>query len=233
MYLLRPLLTFFLLILAVNIWAQDAWENINETVTGEELFAACTFCHGVEGQGNDRRDGPALAGLQSWYIEKQLHNFRDGIRGYSDEDIPGKIMHGASAMLRNDSTISSIAEYIASLEPGLPMARNAVGARPFVWNSPYAGLDESIVGNAEAGAAAYNGICMICHGADGSGNQALGAGSLRFLSAHYMERQLLYFRDGIRGAHPQDASGQQMAAMAKTLTSDQAIADVVAYILEL
>ena len=44
----------------------------------------------------------------------------------------------------------------------------------------------------------------------------------------------MYFRDGLRGAHPEDTSGALMAGMAKTtLTTDQAIADVVAYILEL
>jgi hypothetical protein len=40
----------------------------------------------------------------------------------------------------------------------------------------------------------------------------------------------MYFRDGICGAHSEDARGQQMAVMAKLLITDQAIADVVAYI---
>jgi len=208
-------------------------ENINERVTGEELFVACTFCHGLQGQGNDRRDGPALAGLQAWYIEKQIYSYRNGWRGTSEEDIPGIIMHGATPMIRDDFTIKSISEYIANLEPGLPMAGNAVGDRPFVWNSPYAGLDESIVGNVEEGEKTYNTICVACHNADGSGNQILGAGSLKYLSPLYMTRQLLYFRGGVRGVHPDDITGQQMAAMAKTLTTDQAIADVVAYINEL
>jgi cytochrome c oxidase subunit 2 len=48
-----------------------------------------------------------------------------------------------------------------------------------------------------------------------------------------MNRQLMYFRDGIRGTHAEDTSGQQMAAIAKILTDDQMIADVVAYISEL
>lgn len=216
-----------------SVCAQDTRENPNETVTGEELYVACTFCHGLEAQGNDRRDGPALAGLEAWYIEKQIYNFRNGLRGYSDEDIPGQVMHGSTPMIRNDFTIKSISEYIASLEPGLPMARNAVGDRPFIWDSAYAGIDPSITGNAEAGATAYQGVCVVCHGVEGAGNQALGAGNLRYLSRLYMERQLMYFRDGIRGAHPDDVTGQQMAAMSQILADDQAIANVVAYILEL
>jgi cytochrome c oxidase subunit 2 len=43
----------------------------------------------------------------------------------------------------------------------------------------------------------------------------------------------MYFRDGIRGAHPEDIRGQQMAVMSKMLTTDQAVADMVAYISEL
>ena len=57
-----------------------------------------------------------------------------------------------------------------------------------------------------------------------------GAANLTYLSELYMVRQLMYFRDGIRGAHPDDVRGQQMAAMSKLLVDDQSIADVVAYI---
>lgn len=233
MYLFRLICIACLVGSASSLMAQSDWENINEVVTGEELYITCTFCHGVESQGNDRRDGPALAGLPAWYIEKQLYNFRDGIRGNSGEDIPGQVMHGATGMLRNDFTIRSVSEYIAGLEAGLPMAPNAIGDRPFIWESPYAGLDPSIVGNAAAGQTTYTAVCALCHGAGGEGNELLGAAPIQYLSKVYMERQLMYFRDGVRGAHPDDVAGQQMAAMAKMLTTDQAIADVVAYVLGL
>ena len=221
------------MILSGHVAAQDDWQNINQQVTGEELFPVCAICHGTQGQGNDRRDGPALAGLQSWYIEKQLHNYMNGVRGYSEEDITGKFMSGTHGLLRNAETISSLAEYIQTLEPGAAPDANAIGRRPFVWESPYAGIDASITGNASAGAQTYNSLCMVCHQTDGGGNEALGAGSLKYLSKIYMERQLMYFRDGLRGSHPDDVTGSQMAAMAQTLTTEQAIADVVAYILEL
>jgi cytochrome c oxidase subunit II len=213
--------------------AQDDWVNINQQVTGEELFPVCAICHGTQGQGNDRRDGPALAGLPPWYIEKQLHNFRNGVRGYSEEDVPGQFMSGVKGMLRNAETIKSLADYISILEPGADPDANAIGSRPFVWHSPYAGIDASITGDVEAGAKTFTGLCAACHQADASGNEALGAGNLQYLSKIYMERQLMYFRDSLRGAQPEDTTGQQMAGMAKTLTDDQAIADVVAYILSL
>ncbi len=45
-----------------------------------------------------------------------------------------------------------------------------------------------------------------------------------------MKRQLQNFQQGVRGSHPQDFYGAQMAAMAKTLTDDQAIDDVLKHI---
>ena len=222
---------FALLVLSGNAFAQDEeWVNINEEVTGEELFTVCLICHGSQGQGMDRREGPAIAGLEAWYIEKQLHNYRDGIRGYHEEDIPGKFMSGTYQLLRNDETIREVAEYVASLEVGAEPDANANGPRGHIWDSPYAGIEE--VGNAGTGAQLYA-VCSGCHQPDGTGNQALGAPNLTNLSELYMERQLMYFRDGLRGAHPDDTAGALMAGMAKTLPNNQAIADVVAYILEL
>jgi len=47
------------------------------------------------------------------------------------------------------------------------------------------------------------------------------------MSDWYMKRQLQNFQQGVRGRHPQDFNGAQMAAMAKTLTDDHAIDDVL------
>ena len=230
---IRSILALFLMGCFGTALAQVTFDTPNEAVAGERLFDTCIFCHGTEAQGNDRRDGPALAGLPAWYIELQMKNFRDGIRGGVAEDVPGQVMHFTRGLMRDDETITRVAEYISELETGLPVAANSVGARPYIWDSPYAGLDPSITGNAEAGGQTYSAICFACHGADGTGNEVLGAADLRYLSDIYMARQLMYFRDGIRGAHPEDTRGQQMAAIAKVLTDDQIIADVVAYISEL
>ena len=209
---------------------QATLDTPNESVTGEELFVACAFCHGANGEGSDRRDGPALAGLDRWYVEAQLQNFRHGRRGTHAEDIPGQVMYFSRGMLRNDETISSLADYISTLEAGLPMPPNARGERPYIWESSYAALDPAISADAAAGEQTYNSVCVACHGADGTGNEALGAANILYLSEAYMIRQLKYFKDGIRGAHPEDTRGQQMAAIAKTLPDEQAIANVVAYI---
>lgn len=225
-------LCFPLILLGGHAMAQDDWVNINEQVTGEELFTVCLICHGSQGQGMDRREGPAIAGMEIWYLEKQMHNYRNGIRGYHEEDIPGKYMTGITKLLRNDETIRDVSEYVASLEPGAEPDANANGPRGWIWDSPYAGIDASITGDAQAGEKTFA-VCAGCHQSSGKGNEQIGAPNLTNLSKLYMERQLMYFRDGLRGSHPEDTTGAVMAAIAKTLTTDQAMADVVAYILEL
>jgi cytochrome c oxidase subunit II len=84
-------------------------------------------------------------------------------------------------------------------------------------------------GNPQAGAAAYA-VCAACHGQQGEGSQALNSPRLTGLDADYMRRQLHYYRDGVRGAAPGDIYGAQMAPMARVLTTEQQVDDVIAYI---
>lgn len=79
------------------------------------------------------------------------------------------------------------------------------------------------------GEALYAG-CAACHGADGAGIRAMNAPSLLAQEPWYLKRQLLAFRSGLRGAHPQDPYGAQMAAIARTLPDEVAIDAVLAYI---
>jgi len=50
------------------------------------------------------------------------------------------------------------------------------------------------------------------------------------MSDWYLVTQLKNFKQGIRGAHPKDMYGPQMASMAAILADDQATNDLVAYI---
>ncbi len=50
------------------------------------------------------------------------------------------------------------------------------------------------------------------------------------MSDWYIATQLHNFKQGIRGRHPDDLYGWQMAEMAKILKDDDAVNDVVAYI---
>jgi cytochrome c oxidase subunit 2 len=84
-------------------------------------------------------------------------------------------------------------------------------------------------GDATAGAAMYT-VCSACHGAQGEGNPTLHAPKLAGQPAWYLKRQIRHFQDGLRGADEQDTYGRQMAPMAQTLASEQAIDNVLAYI---
>ncbi len=84
-------------------------------------------------------------------------------------------------------------------------------------------------GDAATGKTLYT-TCTTCHGADGAGMQALNAPNLTTLQGWYIERQLNSFKSGLRGTDAKDTYGMQMRPMAMTLSSAQAVADVVAYI---
>ena len=84
-------------------------------------------------------------------------------------------------------------------------------------------------GDAEQGKT-YYAVCGSCHGASGEGMEALNAPKLAGQEAWYTVRQLQNFKNGVRGTDPKDTFGMQMAPMAMTLPSDQAIEDVAAYI---
>ena len=51
----------------------------------------------------------------------------------------------------------------------------------------------------------------------------------RDLGNHFHRFHLKNFRDGIRGAHPDDFYGRQMAQISMMLNEDQEINDLIAY----
>ena len=85
--------------------------------------------------------------------------------------------------------------------------------------------------NIAAGRAQFT-LCASCHGAQGEGNQALNGPKLAGQSAWYIERQLKYFKEGVRGGEG-DTNGQAMVPMARTLADDNAIRNMAAYIASL
>jgi len=58
---------------------------------GEQYYddRYCMTCHGAEGMGSEGIRGPRLAGMEPWYLKRQLENFRAGIRGTHELDVPG------------------------------------------------------------------------------------------------------------------------------------------------
>jgi cytochrome c553 len=71
--------------------------------------------------------------------------------------------------------------------------------------------------------------CTVCHGIQMSGNSVIQAPRLSGMDSWYIERQLLSFKAGWRGAHDDDTYGQEMRPMAAVL-SDKEIAAVSQYV---
>ena len=168
----------------------------------------CTTCHGTDGRGNEGVRAPRLAGMEPWYLQRQLENYRDGVRGAHPDDSEGLAMQPMAAGL-TDESIQDIIAWAGS------------------WN--YVPAEPTISGDLDAGRALYQ-PCAACHGADAEGNEALGAPALAGQNDWYMVTQLRNFLAGYRGVHPRDIYGAQMRVMTMGLSGENDINNVVAYI---
>jgi cytochrome c oxidase subunit 2 len=83
---------------------------------GKVLYASCSACHGGKAEGVEAVGGPALTGLNDWYLVTQLANFRDGIRGSHPDDIYGAQMRAATAVLPDESAVQDVVSYINRLQ---------------------------------------------------------------------------------------------------------------------
>jgi cytochrome c oxidase subunit 2 len=93
-----------------------------------------------------------------------------------------------------------------------------------------ADLKATLAGNVDTGRALYNNTCKTCHGESAEGNRKFQAPTLANSDDWYLYRQLISYRNGIRGYAFEDTLAFQMAAMTKTLKDTVAVRDVVAYI---
>jgi cytochrome c oxidase subunit II len=93
----------------------------------------------------------------------------------------------------------------------------------------FAELAARPAGDPDAGQQLYA-VCSACHGPRGEGVAALNGPKLAGQEAWYLRRQLTYYQTGVRGAHPDDVYGQQMAPMANVVASEEAMRNVIAYI---
>ncbi len=172
----------------------------------------CATCHGGNGEGMALSLAPAIAGLELWSVEAQLRKFREGARGVHPDDVAGMRMRPMSTWLKTDEDLVAVANYVASLPPTTP--------------------ESTLDGDAERGKTLYV-LCQTCHGAKGEGMQPLNAPKLTNHTDWYMLTQIQNFKTGVRGTNPKDATGALMRPMAMSLADDQAMKDVIAYIMTL
>jgi len=86
-----------------------------------------------------------------------------------------------------------------------------------------------VVGDVAKGQAAFA-LCAACHGADGSGNEAMKAPPLRQLDDWYVVSQIGKFKTGVRAYDPADTTGTMMKGIAGSVADEAAMRDLAAYI---
>ena len=196
--------------LALGIMTAENASAAGDPAKGKASFAVCQACHGANGMGNKALNAPGIAGQEPWYLERQLKNFKGGIRGADPKDTYGMQMRPMALTLANDQAVSDMAAFLSSM----PVSKSS---------------ESTVKGDATAGKASYM-ICQTCHGPKGGGNRALNSPNLTGLQDWYIVRQLKNFKAGIRGTKSGDLFGMQMRPMAMTLANDEVINNVAAYI---
>lgn len=200
---IRQSTLFLMLTLAASICLSASNEVVDDRY--------CTTCHGSDGRGNEAIQAPILAGMEDWYLVRQLENYRGNIRGSHPSDERGIAMQAMAKNL-SDESISDLVQWIKTWE--------------------YSPPDITVTGDKNEGEKLYA-SCAACHGKNADGNEALGAPSLAYQNDWYLVTQLKNFLNGYRGTHERDTLGQQMVAMAQPLEDDTGIRNVVAYITSL
>ncbi len=105
---MKKLLLLAFILNATNAISEASHKtNKADLKAGEEKAAACAACHGPKGTGINP-DWPKLAGQHSAYLEKQLSEFKTGVR-------KDPVMQGQATPL-TETDIKNLAAYFSSIE---------------------------------------------------------------------------------------------------------------------
>lgn len=177
-----------------------------------ESFNQCVVCHGDQAQGNKALKSPSLAGLDSDYLTRQLMSFRTGVRGTHKEDTLGAQMTAISQQLDVEKELPALVSFISSL-PAQAANDDSTKAS----------------GDLKNGSRYYQAKCGACHSGQAEGNPSFKAPKLAGQDSDYLKRQIINFQTGVRGTHPDDKLGRQMAMMSKMVKGKE-LDDILHYI---
>ena len=85
-----------------------------DATAGKQHYAVCATCHGVNAQGIETQQAPALSKQHAWYLETQLRHFKYGLRGTHKSDLEGRQMVPVMQALQ-DEVFADLVAYIQSL----------------------------------------------------------------------------------------------------------------------
>lgn len=208
-----------ILLIACGLAIQEAHgaDPDARTRRGAALYAACSECHGAQGEGLETKQTPRLAGREDWFIRKQLQEFRQRERGKDDSKETGflppeprtQFMHPVADKLSRADTRALI-EYLGTLRPD-PIA-------------------PARLGEVSRGRALFA-ACVECHGPNAEGNRRRGAPRLTGQHDWYLFNQLRDFRMGWRGTESKSPHVKLMRS--RMDLDDAALHDLAAYIVSL
>jgi len=72
--------------------------------------------------------------------------------------------------------------------------------------------------------------CVACHGEAGIGDAKIAAPNIAGLPVWYVEAELVKYRSGIRGGHPDDLEGLRMRSMSRQLMDEAEVKAVATYV---
>ncbi|GHC27380.1 c-type cytochrome [Aidingimonas halophila] len=91
---------------------------IGDAERGERFYRSCASCHGADGEGRRALKAPRLAGMNDWYLVRQLQHFKDGVRGRHPDDWYGNQMVDMAQILVDDAALRDVVAYIGTLSGG-------------------------------------------------------------------------------------------------------------------
>ena len=154
----------------------------------------CKTCHSTR----EMQRGPLLEGLELWYLEKSVIDFKKGIRGGNVEDKNGQLMYSAVKDLPEDDLIDAVRWFAGQPRPE---------------------IKAYIKGDVEAGKKLYKENCFGCH-EHTMGKFFSESPDLYKLEDWYLVSQLRGFKSKVRGSHPEDERGLSMQNGIQHLTKE-------------
>ena len=178
-------------------------QPVPDLVNGKRLHRTCALCHGRWSQGIKGGRYPRLAGRSQASLQKELHDFRQGIRSSQAMNVVGRVKQ------LTDQDMLDLNAYIASinLDEKYPLDIPPLKAS-----------------NAEKGEELFQGDCKTCHGKKAQGRDSKDSPRLAGQRTGYMLRQIKMFRKHDRD-HDNDPEDETFVDY-----SNQDIHDIMAYI---
>lgn len=199
---------------AASIKAPEA-EKTGDPAAGEAQAAACTACHGADGN-SPAPNFPKIAGLGEKYLTKQLKDIQSGERkviemaGLLDGKSEQNLKDLAAFFNSKTMQLSGAKPQKVRINAGIEVDGLELGARVFR------------AGNLNTGVPA----CTGCHSPKGMGNEPAGYPRLSGQYSEYIAKQLRAFRAGER---TNDGDSRVMRQVAEHM-SDAEIDAVANYI---